>query len=331
MINSDPATWLHAQADDAQVSWSVGTFGALAEFMRGPDEAADVRHEDGTTTIATARGALRFSAPQTARLIAYEGLSKLPGLWSHGVSLCLPVADVALGGRERLTRLGPDRGAVPDACRDDTLVDLGVGAVHIDACVRTGDPELLAAIEPHLGTPLFAPDSDAPCRLQAASPHRVFRSTAARIEVYGSIPDADAVTESGPHSHLLPDLLARKQAFAATLPIPDGWLPVLNLYPPNPCRDGRGDPRGFDRTAHEAFQQAYAAFAPDGLVEIKRRVTDAVRRGEASPERGWPQGRHERTAARVALRQLCLTDGPSETLSRWQAALEPNAGDGDQS
>ena len=34
-----------AQLDDPQAQWSLGTFGAIAEFMRDPDEPASVSRE----------------------------------------------------------------------------------------------------------------------------------------------------------------------------------------------------------------------------------------------------------------------------------------------
>lgn len=319
----DPWAWLAAQANDPGVSWSVGTFGALAEFMRDADEPASVDISNRTATVVTARGAMRFGLPENARLFAYEGVSKLPAYWSHGVSLCMPVDDAALGGHTVLTTHGRDSDAIRDEDRNATLIDLGVGGTHIAVGVRTGDASLIENIQPYIGTPLFDAASGAPCILQAASPHRVFRSAAARIEVYGPIPDASEATENGPHTHLLPDLLAHDRPFAANLPIPDGWLPVLNLYPPNPARDGLGEPRPFDNSAHEAFQRTLSAFGVPALVEMKRQVMDAIRNGRP-PDDIALVGRTERTAARVALRQLRFTDAPSDTLDKWNAALEPN-------
>lgn len=320
--------WLARALRSAATSWSVGTFGALAEFARSPGEDAAAIDEPERHGIVTNLGAIRFAVPRDARLIAYEGLSKLPAYWSQGLSLCLPASAAARAGRTALTVIGEDEDAVRHADRAGVLVDLGIGAPHIDACVRIADEHLLRAIEPWFGKPLFTDGHAAAERLFEASPHRVFMSTAARIEVYGPIPPTDGSTPDGPHTHLLPDLLRHGRAFAANTPIPDGWLPILNAYPPNPARDSRGDPRPFDDAAHDAFQRLIEAYGPPELVAAKARVVNAVRDG-VSPDTAPFDTRFERIAARVALRQLAFTDAPSDALAAWRTAFEPGVGEDD--
>lgn len=329
MVNRDPIDardWLTSAARDPAVGWSVGTFGALAEFSVGPGETPDIDVSGGIVRIASDRGALRFDIPADASLIAYEGLSKMPAYWSQGLSLCLPADRAALSGsasgRTGLSVIGPDRDAVRDSDRQSVLVDLGIGSPHIEACVRIGDAALLETIRPGIGKSLFTDGHRTAELLYRASPHRVFRSCAARIEVYGPIPHSDDATPDGPHTHLLPDLLAHGRPYAATVPIPQGWLPVLNAYPPNPARDSAGDPCPFDRAAHNRWLGLMDAFGPVDLLAVKRRIAAAVGSASAPRER-LDLDRFERTAARVAIRQLAFTDGESPALAAWRAALGP--------
>ncbi|MEQ8665771.1 MAG: hypothetical protein RIC16_08590 [Rhodospirillales bacterium] len=317
--------WLADALNSAATSWSVGTFGALAEFAYGPDDPVERSSAGGTRSITSDLGALRLTVPAESRLFAYEGLSKLPAYWSQGISLCMPDSAASLSGRSALTVIGEDQGAIRPDDRPGVLVDLGVGAPHIEACVRIADEQLLRDIEPWLGKSLFTEGHAAAERLYEASPHRVFRSAAARIEVYGPIPQPGGATPPGPHTHLLPDLLRHDRAFAANTPIPVGWLPVLNAYPPNPARDTFGEPRSFDREDHRRFQRLIDAFGVPGMVHAKARIRDAVRRG-MPPDTERFDTRFERIAARVALRQMSFEEGPSDTLLAWQRALEPGRG-----
>ena len=136
------------------------------------------------------------------------------------------------------------------------------------------------------------------------------------------------ITPDGPHTHLLPDLLSHHRPFAANTPIPPGWLPVLNAYPANPARDSLGNPRPFDRADHDAFQHLLTDFGIAEITAAKRRMLDAVENADG-PDGSIFETRFQRIAARVALRQIAFTDGPSDALAAWQRALEPVRGSGD--
>ncbi len=99
--------FLAEQLADAEIAWSVGTFGAIAEFTRDADEAATIARADGTISAVTARGGLRIEAARDLRPIASESLTSES--WSHRVALCLPEEACAVSGRPVLTEIGPDR------------------------------------------------------------------------------------------------------------------------------------------------------------------------------------------------------------------------------
>ena len=107
----------------AKSSWSIGAFGAIAEFHREPSEAADARE----FAVVTAGGAIAVRLEERCRAFAYELLSARSDLWLHGVALCLPASEARMTGSTRVTELGPDREALRPDDRNSVLFDLGLG------------------------------------------------------------------------------------------------------------------------------------------------------------------------------------------------------------
>lgn len=60
---------LRQMLDDPRAGWSVGTFGAIAEFLRDPGEAA-VR--GAGLSVSTARGAVRIELGSDTGAVAVE-------------------------------------------------------------------------------------------------------------------------------------------------------------------------------------------------------------------------------------------------------------------
>jgi hypothetical protein len=173
--------FLAAQMADHEANWSLGTFGAIAEFMRGADEPVALSRSGAAVAAVTARGGIRIEAREDVRLFASESTTRES--WSHRVSLCLEQRDCAMNGRTVLTALGPDEQALRDQDRQAMLFDLGLGALQVDVCIRVADPDVTAQLLPHTGRPLFEPGNPAMGVILASSPHRVFASRLGRIEV----------------------------------------------------------------------------------------------------------------------------------------------------
>lgn len=310
----------HAHLEDAASGWSIGTHGAIAEFLRDAAEPATVAPAETGGRVETARGALHAVLGADVDVVAYERASAHAGRWSHGVVFCVLRAMATGNCRQALTEVGPDGRAARDADREAILFDIGVGAPHVDFCVRTADPALIAALRGAEGDDVLAPGHPAMAAVKEADPHRVCLSALGRIEVYQAIAASGGRTPEGPHTHLLPELLASGRTHSADTPVPTGTYPCLGLYPPHPLVDAGGRERPFDAAAHAAFQALLARFGPPGAVDEKRRITAAVLGGE-DPAAYAPAATAEaRTAARVALRQLVHTHGAVAGLEAWRRA-----------
>ena len=82
--------------------------------------------------------------------------------------------------RTKLTKIGPDRGALRIQDRDGVLFDLGLGTLQINACIRVSDPDVVAALRNHTGMSVFAPENGVaffePFGWRARDVHPILRS-----------------------------------------------------------------------------------------------------------------------------------------------------------
>jgi hypothetical protein len=254
---------------DPESSWSCGRFGAIAEFHRDPGEPVAIAERPALSAV-TARGAIRIEASAELRPIAYETISRCIDSWGHGLALCLPRENARMKGRTVITELGPDREAVRAEDREALLLDLGLGGNSAAICVRTSDTETIRLLRAACGKSLFEGAAGLLPHLPALSPHRVFISAAGRIEVYQPIPPPTGKSPDGPHTHVLPRLLARGRSHAATIPIPPGWVAAMTLYPPHPLRQSSGQPITFDPARHAAFQALMDRYGAPALIAGKQ-------------------------------------------------------------
>ncbi len=312
--------FLAAQMADHGASWSLGTFGAIAEFAREPDEQVELSRAAAALAAVTARGSICIAPHEQMRLFASESTTRES--WTHRVSLCLPAERCGMNARTVLTALGPDAEALRPEDRTALLFDLGLGALQVDACVRLADPEVTAELSSYAGRSLFEPGNPAMGVILAASPHRVFISRLGRIEVFQPIPPADGKSPEGPHTHVLPKLLQHRRTHSATEPVPEGFVPCAHVYPAHPARDAFGRSRPFDCRRHEEFQNILCRFGDPTSVALKQRVIAAIMDGTDPSAVAVTDHRFARTGIRVVLRQLIATDEASPALVAWLAAHE---------
>jgi hypothetical protein len=323
---------LTEQATDAETTWSLGTFGAIAEFTRDAAERAALDVGDDAIAVVTGRGGLRIEAHDGLRPFASESLTAQS--WSQRVALCLPEQACAMNARTVLTEVGPDEWALRAEDRTAVLFDLGLGALQVDACVRSGDSAVTAALRGCVGRSVFELGNGAMGVILAANPHRVFQCRVGRVEVYQPIPPPDGESPEGPHTHVLPKLLRHRRTHAATEPVPAGWIPCAHFYPPHTQRDGRGRRLAFRPGRHAAFQALLARYGDPQLFAIKQRVVEAVVAGRDPPGSMIVADRFARASIRIALRQLQAAEQASQStspvLAAWHSAhdrFDPDAAD----
>jgi hypothetical protein len=308
--------FFETQLRHAGTGWSVGGFGAIAEFIRDPDEPVTFNGSGAALSAVTARGGMRISAHAGLRLHASESPTR--EAWSHRVALCLPHEICGMSGRRELTEIGPDAEALRAEDQGGILFDLGLGLLQVDACIRTADPAVAAALRRHAGKPVLT----APGAMEiilSANPHRVFVSRAGRAEVFQPIPPPGGKSPDGPHTHVLPRLLAHGRTHAATEPVPDGWVPCAHCHPPHPLRDERGQSRPFDAASHAAFQALLERYGDPARLALKKRLMAAVAAGCEPFAVAADGDRFSRATVRVALRQLQASASRSATLAAWLA------------
>jgi hypothetical protein len=309
---------LHREISNPDTQWSLGTFGAIAEFSRDHDEPALLSDSPIAISAVTARGGIALKPRQRSRPLASESITKTG--WAQRVALCLPAGACAMNRRAALTELDIDHEALRPQDRGSVLFDLGLSALQADFCIRVDDRETIARLRRHVGRSLFEAGNPAMALILEANPHRVFISRLGRIEVYQPIPPASGSSPDGPHTHILPKLLKSGRTHPATEPIPDGWIPCVHLYPPHPARNGSGESRAFDTARHDSFQLTIEAFGDPECLAIKRRIIDAVNAGE--PPSAMAQTRHGRSSIRIALRQMKAAGHPSPALPAWLANFD---------
>lgn len=316
---------LRAHLGDRASSWSIGDWGAIAEFHWLPDDPAASTPPGAGLQAATPGGALRLRLRDDVVPYAYQTLSRFPDRWLQGVTLCLPWRRARRAARGVLTELGPDRDPVRPVDENKLLFDLGLGLPTVDACVRTDDPALITVLRRAGGQSLLAHGNPAMGAIKEASPHRVFTSALGRVEVYQRIGHADAHprTPEGPHTHVLPSLLGAGRPRAGADDAPAYHRACVTLYPSHPLLDRLGRRRPYDPHAHARFDGLLEAWGDPAFVAEKRRATVAMESGLAPRSFHPPADRRGRQALRVAIRELAQRAGETTVILDWRRRFDP--------
>jgi predicted Fe-S protein YdhL (DUF1289 family) len=217
---------------DPALAWSAGTYGALAEFRRDAGEKADILIDEAGGRVVTARGGLHVHLSEKFKALDLVE----PGDDAEGaptrVAFSMHQAKILMRPSPVIVERGPDRNALRGEDRTGILFDLGFNTRHTAFCVRTADPQLLGLLRAHHGKPLFVRGAPVLEALREANPHRVVMTPLARIEVFGPIPRhaPGARTPDGPHTHLVPELLARNLPHEPGLRFPPTYRPCLTVH-----------------------------------------------------------------------------------------------------
>jgi hypothetical protein len=313
---------LRAHLSQRASSWSIGGYGAIAEFHWLPDDRPG--NDSEILQVVTGAGALSLELCDGVVPHAYQGLSRHPDRWLQGFSLCLPWRRARRGARTLLTELGPDRHAVRPRDRSAVLFDLGLGLPHVEACVRSDSPELLKSLRAGCGQPLLAPGNGVMGAIKEASPHRVFVSQLGRVEVYQAIGDPahQPATPLGPHTHVLPRLLRSGRARAEDNDAPAYYRACATLYPKHPLTDNLGNRTAYDRGAHAHFTALMERWGDAAFLAEKKRATHAMRDGLDACRYRAPADRKGRQALRIAIRELTQQMAECKSIDDWRRRFD---------
>jgi len=209
--------------------WAVGIYGAVAEFTIAPDERLDVESGAQHIIARTGQGAVRFSRHDKAK--AFGLTLGRGGGEMNAVALVLPRTRLPLEAHCTLTRCGADDDALKQEEREQALYDLGLGSRVARFCLRTGDDGMHSELEAVVGSPWTDAMAAIGSRVLEVSPVRVVETALVRAEIRTPIPAPGAASPDGPHTHLLPDLLAEKRETPPEIDLPPVFAPVAIFYP----------------------------------------------------------------------------------------------------
>jgi len=176
-------TLLEQHLNQASSGFSIGSFGAIAEFYHRSEEPIIMDNTEQLTLI-TERGAIRLEMPDNTYPIAYEAVSKNKQRWQQGLAFCLPKAESAMSRRKGLTELGADKEAIDNTQAEAILFDMGIDAYNIDFCIRTKEQELIKLLRQFEGVPYEKLSDTLKTKIIKSSPCRVVQSKLGRIEIY---------------------------------------------------------------------------------------------------------------------------------------------------
>jgi hypothetical protein len=205
------------------IGWSIGVYGAVAEFVTRNAMIPQIEIGDDGLILRTSGGSLRLRPTPGTRmfeLVGAAGKLERRVLALHRLRLR---AVPAMG----VTELGADEEAIGPAHRTELLFDLGVTRSTIRFCVRTREASLITALRRADGLDALDPAIGLVPALLDSSPDRVVISPIGRIEVYGPIVRTD---RGGPHAHLLPKLLAFGNELEPGFALPEGYAVGASIF-----------------------------------------------------------------------------------------------------
>lgn len=294
---------------DEITGWSMGSFGAICEFIRWPGDAPAAQADRGLGWF-TDRGGIRFDRTDGLTALSWDMPSTKSERFFRHVEFLLPEAEALVPQCKGLTEIGTDHEAIRPEDRDMVIFDCGLEQKNVRFCVRTRDPDLIAELRENEGRSYFDPANTASAMIFRKHPHRLSLTAAGRVEVYQKIggPDTDWKSPDGPHTHLLPKLLAAGRTHSANTPIPPGFLPVASLHPASPFSLPDGTERPFCKATWRHYADLMDAYRAADAAALRASLAAGAGHDSAEPVidadelpegSAPPQDRHLRHAARV--------------------------------
>ena len=302
---------LRREIANPDTQWSLGTFGAIAEFSRDRDEPVRLVQSDEAVSAVTSRGGIAIKPHPASLPFASESITRTG--WNQRVALCLPEDDCAMNRRAALTEIGPDHdGAARGRSRIHSVRSRPRRAAGgFLRPYRRSRPRRAAARarRPRRVRTRQSGDGNDPrgqsasCLHQPARPHRGLSADPA---AFGQEPGGAAHACTAEAAEKRPDP-SRNRAHSRWL----GSLRPSLSAASGARRPGRGPAVRRHASPCVSADDGRVRRSPD--IVIKRRVVDAVLAGE--PPTAVAGDRHGRTSIRIALRQMRAEGHASATLA----------------
>jgi len=211
-------------AREPETRWSIGVYGAVAEFATRNGAIPQIEVGEESLVLRTSGGAMRLCPPPGTRMFELVGASEKVERLVLALHRSRLTGTPAIG----VTELGADKDAIEPMHMNERLFDLGVSHSAIRFCVRTGESSLIAALRQASGLDPLDPAIGLVAALLASSPDRVVISSIGRIEVSGPIQRS---SNEGPHTHLLPEFLARRRELEPGFALPECYSAGISIFP----------------------------------------------------------------------------------------------------
>src|SRR5271163_3771825 len=156
-------------AREPKTRWSIGVYGAVAEFATRNHVAPTIEVGEGCLVLRKAGGAIRLRPPPGTRIFELVGASRKTERFVLALHRSRLTGLPTIG----VTELGADQDAIEPACKNERLFDLGVSRSVVRFCVRTGEPALVASLRQASGLDPLDPANGLVPTLLASSPDRV--------------------------------------------------------------------------------------------------------------------------------------------------------------
>jgi predicted Fe-S protein YdhL (DUF1289 family) len=192
-------------AGKPDITWVMGVTGGIAEYCSLPGEALSLERTGDGFSCHTAKGGVRIALPELARVfhIGHEGVNRF--------CLAMPPHAPAFPEHAVIRELGPDEAAIREGDRAGVAFDLGLGHWSVRFLVRSVHEEVIEAMRRQDGVPLLDALLFIMGPLLRNPVHRIAETALGRVEVYAPIADPNGASPTGPHTHILPDLLKEKR------------------------------------------------------------------------------------------------------------------------
>jgi hypothetical protein len=261
-----------SSASNPRAAWAIVRNGAVAEFSIAADNMVNHYFDRKTNVLVadTQKARLKLTLDDTIELIVAETAAYRCSPWSQSVYLCIPERDAYMSRRKTLTHVSSH-----SEYQNGELWDIGIGNDSLDFCILVQDNELQQALKSKEGNYLLD-DLEFLKELVKFSPQRLLKTKFASILVKQKIPVAGKEVVTGPHTHLLPNIICNNTKFP--IPIDNNLCSIIQVDPFGSIIDGDGNYYNWAGFEKDPFQLLLEDYGMNNYIQNKRFLKDKILR-----------------------------------------------------